>query len=621
MADAAGDSGAPEGPDGGRGRRRGLDVVVVGSGVAGLTTALTLCRLRPDASITIVTKGSIDDGCTRYAQGGIASAVLPGDSVESHIADTLAAGAGLCDPEAVRVLCEEGPERLRDLVAWGVEFDRVEGGHGIASGRAAGDAVPGGDADLAGLDAGREGAHSFHRIVHAGGDATGLNVQNALVRAVRLASIRVLEHAFLADLLLAPSAARASSTGESRPGVVKPAKTGGLSALRRDSGEVEGAERRVGGVVVVRDGRREVIEANEVVLASGGAGQLYPFTTNPAVATGDGIAAALRAGAVVADLEFVQFHPTALAVPGCFLVSEAVRGDGAVLRNAAGERFMVSAHPLAELAPRDVVARAIALEMERTGAPVVLDARGIGAEELERRFPTISAACRAAGFDWAREPVPVAPAAHYGMGGVVTDLDGRTSLPGLWAVGEVARTGVHGANRLASNSLLEGLVFGHRAARALAQAGVPDVGPSASASAPVDRAPSPSPSPSLRRSPRREEIQALMWRHVGVLRAAEGLQSAAAALAEWDVSIDACGASGITDLHAASGIADPHGATVHELETANLLQLARATVAAALARRESVGAHFRADAGPTSGRRHAYRVPTRSTTPAEKVLV
>ncbi|WP_291047021.1 L-aspartate oxidase, partial [Herbiconiux sp.] len=609
--------------------------------------------------------------CTRYAQGGIASAVLPGDSVESHIADTLAAGAGLCDPAAVRVLCEEGPERLRDLVAWGVEFDRVEGGHGIASGRAAGDPVPGGDADLAGLDAGREGAHSFHRIVHAGGDATGLNVQNALVRAVRLAGIRVLEHAFLADLHVAPTATlpatpeRGSSAGESRPGVVKAAQTGGLSALRRDSGEVEVAGRRVGGVVVVRDGRREVLEADEVVLASGGAGQLYPFTTNPAVATGDGIAAAMRAGAVVADLEFVQFHPTALAVPGCFLVSEAVRGDGAVLRNAAGERFMVSAHPLAELAPRDVVARAIALEMERTGAPVVLDARGIGAEELERRFPTISAACRAAGFDWAREPVPVAPAAHYGMGGVVTDLDGRTSLPGLWAVGEVARTGVHGANRLASNSLLEGLVFGHRAARALAQVGVPDVGPRASASAPADRAPSPSPSPSLspRRSPRREEIQALMWRHVGVLRAAEGLQSAAAALAEWDLPIGARGASGVTDLAGASGAelagasgsTELAGASVHELETANLLQLARATVAAALARRESVGAHFRADttgvtdrsattaarpaahssaadpapstaagppaAGPTPGRRHAYRDPTRSTAPAEKVLV
>ncbi|MCS5724122.1 L-aspartate oxidase [Herbiconiux sp. CPCC 203407] len=587
-----------------------LGVVIVGSGIAGLTTALTLQRLRPDASITIVTKGSIDDGCTRHAQGGIASAVLPGDSVESHIADTLVAGAGLCDPAAVRVLCEEGPERLRDLLAWGVEFDRVDGGRDEVPG----DGVAAGD--LAGLDAGREGAHSFHRIVHAGGDATGLSVQNALVRATRAAGIRVLEHAFLADLLLVPAPEPAASGGESWRSVGTAAETGDGSARRRDSGEV-GAGPRVGGAVVLREGRREVLEADEVVLASGGAGQLYPFTTNPAVATGDGIAAALRAGAAVADLEFVQFHPTALAVPGCFLVSEAVRGDGAVLRNAAGERFMPAAHPLAELAPRDVVARAIALEMERTGAPVVLDARGLGSEELERRFPTISAACRAAGFDWAREPVPVAPAAHYGMGGVVTDLDGRTSLAGLWAVGEVARTGVHGANRLASNSLLEGLVFGHRAARALARVVASDVGPGASVPVPVsvdraavDRAASPSLSP--RRRPQREEIQALMWRHVGVLRDAEGLQSAAAALAEWDMSIDARGASGIADLPAAS---------VHELETANLLLLARATVAAALARRESVGAHFRADAGPTSGRRHASGIAARSTTPAEKVLV
>ncbi|MDO9395573.1 MAG: FAD-dependent oxidoreductase, partial [Herbiconiux sp.] len=413
-------------------------VVVVGSGVAGLVTALGLAR-DGTIDVTVVTKGAVDEGSTRHAQGGIAAAVMPGDTVSSHVADTLAAGAGLSDADAVAILCADAPARIRDLVAWGVPFDRVEASAASASAESG-----------AGFDAGLEGAHSFHRILHAGGDATGREVEGELVRAARVAGIRVLEHAFLVDLVTAEEPIPDAGAGGD---VV------GGTALRTHAAVTGAVVKTAAGVVT--------LAADAVVLASGGLGQLYAQTTNPEVVTGDGAAAALRAGALLADVELVQFHPTALAVPGSFLVSEAVRGDGAVLRNAAGERFMEAVHPLAELAPRDVVARAIAAEMERTGAPVYLDATGIGAEELERRFPTISAACREHGFDWARDPVPVAPAAHYWMGGVATDLDGRTSLPGLWAVGEVACTGVHGANRLASNSLLESLVFAHRCAEAL----------------------------------------------------------------------------------------------------------------------------------------------------------
>jgi L-aspartate oxidase len=552
------------------GGARRLNVVIVGSGVAGLVTALALGD-RHD--VTIVTKSTIDESNTRYAQGGIAAAVMPGDSVASHVADTLAAGAGLSDAAAVRVLCEEGPERIRDLIRWGVDFDRQN------------------DDPLADFDAGLEGAHSFHRILHAGGDATGYEVEWALVRAVRASAVRVLEQAFVMDVTV-------------------------------NAGQATG-------LVVRHEGALETLTADAVVLASGGIGQLYPHTTNPSVTTGDGAAAALRAGAVLADVEFVQFHPTALAVPGSFLVSEAVRGDGAVLRNARGERFMLTAHPLAELAPRDVVARAIASEMTATGAPVVLDATAIGAEALERRFPTISAASRAHGFDWSREPVPVAPAAHYWMGGVATDLDGRTSVAGLFAVGEVSCTGVHGANRLASNSLLESLVFAHRAAAAIdadALRGAPAVwrglpnlawgatdaggperegagdeaagagsgggeaagdgsgggtaawgatgfgGPEREGAASGDL------TAGERREPTRAELHDVMWQHAGVHRSAAGLRAAQDALGGWDIRID-----------------DPATATVERLETANLLQLARVVVDAALAREESRGAHFRAD--------------------------
>lgn len=530
-ADAAAQGGAGAGARGAARR-----VVVVGSGVAGLVTALTLkarCgELGVPIQLTVVTKSTIDDSNTRYAQGGIAAAVMPGDTVDSHVADTLAAGAGLSDPEAVAVLCAEGPERIRDLIGWGVGFDRA------------------GAAPDAPFDAGLEGAHSAHRILHAGGDATGLSIETALVRAARWAGIAVMSSTFLADLV----------TDAHGAGVV--------------------------GVEVVRGGAREVLRADAVVLASGGIGQLFPYTTNPAVATGDGAAAAWRAGAALADVEFVQFHPTALAAPGSFLISEAVRGDGAVLRTAAGERFMVGRHPLAELAPRDVVAREIAAEMARTGAPVLLDATAIGVEELDRRFPTISAAMRQKGFDWAHAGVPVAPAAHYWMGGVATDLDGRSSLPGLWAVGEVSCTGVHGANRLASNSLLESLVFAYRAAEALAAdlaQPAPEIArtamqaPAGAGAVESRERVGSADAGSTRIEPTRAEVRELLWAAAGVRRDAVGLRHAREALAGWAIGID------------------PAERDLERLETANLLQLGRLLVESALAREESRGAHFRTD--------------------------
>ncbi|MBM7831340.1 L-aspartate oxidase [Agromyces cerinus] len=487
-------------------------VLVIGGGIAGLWAAVKAT----DAGHTVelVTKAELAEGNTRYAQGGIAAALFPDDSTERHFADTIEAGAGLADPVAVRVLVDEGPDRVRDLIRFGVAFDRGESG----------------------LERGLEAAHSRARILHAGGDATGAAIEHALVATVRRRAVAIDEQTMLVDLVV-------------------------------ETGHVVGA-RLLGpsGAVVER-------RADAVVLATGGSGCLFRHTTNPAVATGDGVAAAWRAGARVADLEFTQFHPTALAAPGTPLISEAVRGEGAVLLDAGGRRFLLDLDPRGELAPRDVVARAVwRRSLEQGGAPVLLDATSLGRAELARRFPGLDTVARAAGFDWAREPIPVTPAAHYAMGGVATDLDGRTSLPGLFAVGEVARTGVHGANRLASNSLLEAAVFADRTVRAITAseapvrqvliaddeaAGSPDTA-AVVHGVPVDR----------------DELQALMWSHVGLERDEEGLAAASARLDAWR-------ALEPVDRRSA--------------EDRNLLDLARLTVAAARARRASCGAHFRTD--------------------------
>lgn len=490
-----------------------MKVIVVGSGIAGLSAALELSRAH---RVTLVTKSQLAEANTRYAQGGIAAVMTAEDRVAEHVEDTLRAGAGLCRREAVEVLCTEGPERVHDLIRIGVAFDRHKGV----------------------LAQGREAAHSRARVLHAGGDATGLAIEMALVAAVQNADIEVCEHTFAADLLL------------------------------RDD--------QVSGLEVLDDaGQLLILAADAVVLAAGGAGHLYPYTTNPRVATGDGVALALRAGAQLADLEFYQFHPTALSAEGGFLISEAVRGDGAVLRAMDGTRFMQAIHPDAELAPRDVVARGIAAQMARQGdRPVLLDATHLGAAFLAERFPTINAACQRAGLDWAQQPIPVAPAAHYWMGGIQTDIWGRTSIPGLFAAGEVACTGVHGANRLASNSLLESIVFAHRTAQLLVAQGKGALGSLQSEPASGTRLelfePSDAQSDPL---PSREALQQLMWSAAGIVRDADGLKAAQRRLRQWSVT----------------------GTDIHSRETANLLQLGEALVSAALLREESRGAHYRQD--------------------------
>ncbi len=389
-------------------------MIVVGSGIAGLTVALSA---RADGlTVLLVTKAKLEAGSTRWAQGGIAAALGDGDTPDQHLEDTLVAGAGLCDIEAVRVLVTEGPGAVRRLIALGAGFDHEPDGA---------------------LSLTREGGHHRNRIAHAGGDATGAEVSRALVAAVRAdQGIEVIEHALVLDLLRDAAGRAAGIT---------------LHVMGEGTEEGVGAAR-----------------GRAVVLATGGLGQVFSQTTNPSVATGDGVALALRAGAEVADLEFVQFHPTVLWLgPSARgqqpLVSEAVRGEGAFLVDDSGDRFMVGTHPLADLAPRDVVAKAIMRRMTETGSPHVwLDGRGLGAEVWQHRFPTILESCRAHGVDPVTELIPVSPAAHYASGGVRTDTYGRTSVAGLYACGECACTGVHGANRLASNSLLEGLVFAER---------------------------------------------------------------------------------------------------------------------------------------------------------------
>ncbi|HEX6076117.1 MAG TPA: L-aspartate oxidase [Micromonosporaceae bacterium] len=498
------------------------DVCVIGSGIAGLTTALHL----RDAGlhVTVVTKVTIDEGSTRWAQGGIAAALDPADSPEQHARDTLRAGVGLCDPAAVQVLVREGPERVRELIRFGAEFDRNPDGTLMLT---------------------REGGHLVNRVAHAGGDATGAEIQRALQAAVRRDPwIRLIEHALVVDLLRAPDGRVCGVT---------------LHVLGEGTPDGVGA-----------------VHARAVVLATGGMGQIYRTTTNPSVSTGDGVALALRAGATVTDLEFVQFHPTALFLPGGSgqqpLVSEALRGEGAHLVNEGGKRFMVGQHEMAELAPRDVVAKTIMRVMrEEVLDHVWLDARHLGAEALEARFPTILASCRSVGVDPVTDLIPVVPAAHYASGGVRTDLQGRTTVPALYACGEVACTGVHGANRLASNSLLEGLVFARRIAADI-RSHVPDLAePDPAAGEPGRVLP----------EEIRSGLRETMTRGAGVLRSAASLRAVAGDLER---------------------LATPGGMPeTGTWETANLFTVATALVSAGYAREETRGSHWREDFPEPSG--------------------
>jgi L-aspartate oxidase len=512
------------------------DVVVVGSGIAGLTAALHLREA--GLHVTVVTKDNIDDGSTRWAQGGIAAVLDPLDTPDAHAKDTEIAGVGLCDPVAVRALVREGPARVRELIRMGAAFDRNPDGS---------------------LMLGREGGHRANRIAHAGGDATGAEVQRALHESVRRDPwIRMVEHALVLDLLRTVDGRACGVT---------------LHVLG------EGSEDGVGAIV-----------GRAVVLATGGMGQIYAATTNPPVSTGDGVALALRAGAAVTDVEFVQFHPTAF-VSGQLtggaqlpLVTEALRGEGAHLVDADGKRFMVGQHELAELAPRDVVAKGIhrvlmaqtgdagrpaRKEVRRPAADhVYLDARHLGGDFLAKRFPTIVAFSLAAGIDPAIDLIPVAPAAHYASGGVRTDLHGRSSIPGLYACGEVACTGVHGANRLASNSLLEGLVFARRIATDIARDLPPRGEPAGTSQAADDTT-------WVVDAAIRTPLQRAMTRGAGVLRSADSLAATAAEL---------------TLL--AGERATPRTAS---WEAANLLTIATALVSSAYAREETRGCHWRED--------------------------
>lgn len=487
------------------------DFAIIGSGVAGLFTAI---RLAEKGRVAVLSKQDLVAGNTWFAQGGIAAAFSKEDSPQLHLQDTWEAGAFFGDREAISVLVEEAPERIRDLQALGVRFDHRDGT----------------------LDLGREGAHSRKRILHIGGDATGRELVEALLHQARLRGVVFVEEAFAADLWV-------------------------------EEGLCRGVHYRKGG-------RPRLLPAAAVILATGGCGGLFSHTSNAPAVTGDGLAMAYRAGAVLRDLEFFQFHPTVYFPPrgNPFLISEAVRGEGAYLVNRHGERFLQSLHPQGELGPRDVVARGILTEQKRTGGEVFLDLRHLGASFIPERFPTIYSRCLEWGLDITRELIPVSPAAHYLIGGIAVDLEGRTAVPNLFAVGEVASTGVHGANRLASNSLLEGLVFGHRVAEAAAQCagGAPGRG----------RGLSPGAAPHSEENALlalRGPLQEMMWEEAGLMRRGSGLEKA------------------LSFLEALRPLPAPRPSSPEALEIQNMLLVSLLMVRAALERRESRGCHFRED--------------------------
>ena len=494
------------------------DFVIVGSGIAGLRAAV---ELAPAGDIVIITKADPSESNTEYAQGGIAAAIGPDDSPALHARDTAVAGDGLCDERAVRVLTEEGPRYTRELVDWGARFDVDSSGRpALAS----------------------EGAHTVRRVLHAS-DATGREIGRVLwERTSARTRIRVLKNTLATAAIV-------------------------------EDGRCAGVE------FIDERGQPGRALARATLLATGGAGQVFRETTNPEVASGDGVALAFRAGARVADMEFVQFHPTVLDVEHAprFLLSEALRGEGARLVNAAGDAFMANYHAMADLAPRDVVARSIVRESERTRGPVFLSLRHLDPDQVHRRFPMIAATVLRAGFDLARDPIPVGPAAHYLMGGVETDLEGRTSIPGLFAAGEVACTRVHGANRLASNSLLEGLVFGARAGKAMAgSAGVADLPP------PIVRDVSSSPAAASLRVLNEEDVRGLMWSCVGLFRDRDRLCDAVSQLQIQESALE-------------DRLSVNAGLDREAWRLASLVTVGSLIAKAALRREESRGGHFRTD--------------------------
>lgn len=495
------------------------DVLVIGGGLAGLRAALGI----PEPyRVLVVTKDEVRESNSAYAQGGIAGVLDPEDRFDDHIADTLAAGKGLCDPDVVAMVVREAPARITELIRWGTHFDEVNGSVALT----------------------REGGHSHARIVHALGDATGREVMRAVIsRARSTPNVRIWQNSFTVDLLTYEGRCRGALVWDRRRGL-------------------------------------SMIWARATVLATGGAGQIYRESTNPAIATADGHALAYRAGVEMRDMEFMQFHPTVLYIAGSsrHLLTEALRGEGAYLRDRDGVRFMPSYHPLAELAPRDDVSRAITAQMEKTRHPCVyLDLSHLDAKHIQERFPGIDALCRSFDLDITRDRIPVRPGAHYYMGGATVDLDGRTSLSNLWAAGEVTSSGLHGANRLASNSLLEGLVYGARAAddilaQLLAEGpGRLEVPPISSGNHAAEREP-------LDLADIRNSLRALMWRNVGITRNAEGLNEAAHQVEFW------CRYVLGQDFH------DPNGWTLQ-----NLLIVSRLMIAAAALREESRGVHTRSD--------------------------